>query len=360
MSGRGGDHIRRLILAAGVITLAFAVTPRTSSAAFSLALARGDYPRGSQITGLPATNHEVTVRLGPLHRSSFDRLHRVDGDGWLQAAVWHFTTGRGATRWRHRTIFLYAINVFHNGKQAQGAVADEKIGAHAARIGHLPCRWYQVSDVHGTLVVALFSYADVEVEAYYEYKGVAPAATAASIRHDFGTQTSHLAAFARRLHALNHRKPTPTPRPVLQSTATPVPADTATPTPSASPIPAASDTPTAPVATPTATSTATPAPPQLVIRATPANPSYAAGQTATILVNATLDGHPAVNALVNVSFFFPGNTAACAATVDESGNASCAVRVPIVAPGTIVQVNVRVSTTTGVQATADTSFTIRI
>jgi hypothetical protein len=225
MAGTGGDLIRRLILAAGVITLAFAATPRSSSAAFSLALARSDYPGGSQITGLPATNREVDIRFGPVHRSSFDRLHRIDGDGWLQAGIWHFTTGRGATKWRHRTVFLYAINLFHNHQEATRAVADEKLRTHVSKLAHLPARLYRVSDVHQTLVFAFFAYREVEVEAYYEYRGVAPTSLAAAVRHKFSTQTSHLAHYARQLSALDHRKATPTPRPTGTPLPTPVPSE---------------------------------------------------------------------------------------------------------------------------------------
>ncbi len=371
MTGTGGEYIRRLILAAGVFTLVFAATPRSSSAAFSLALARGDYPRGSQIAGLPATNHEVDIRLGPVHRSSFDQLHRIDGDGWLQAAVWHFTTGRGATKWRHRTVFLYAINIFHNHQEAARAVADEKIHAHPAKVAHLPSLLYGVSDVHQTLVFTFFAYREVEVEAYYEYKGVAPTKLAASIRHQFGTQASHLAHFARRLSALDHQKPISTPIPTWTPlpTQTPVPIETPIIVPVATAAPtstvAPTDTPTllppagaTSTLAPTPLPTVSPAPTGLVVQAVPQSPSYLVRDSATILVHALLNGHPPVGASVDVSFFFPGNATNCIATIDPSGNASCSVIVPVVHAGDTIQVNVQVTTVSGEIATTNTSFTI--
>jgi hypothetical protein len=367
MSSTGGEFIRRLILAAGVFTLMFAATPRSSSAAFSLALARGDYPHGSQITGLPATNHEVDIRLGPVHRSSFNHLHRIDGDGWLQAAVWHFTTGRGAAKWRHRTVFLYAINLFHNHQEAVRAVSDQKIHAHPSKVAHLPSLLYGVSDVHQTLVFAFFAYREVEVEAYYEYKGVAPTGLAKSIRHQFSTQTSHLAHFARRLSTLDHEKPTPTPNPTRTPvpTSTAAPADTPTPEPqatgTATPTIAPSDTPTASstnTSVPTPLPTVTPTPSGLVVTAVPQNPSYLVRDNATILVHALFNGKPAAGASVDVSFFFPGNSANCTATVDSSGNASCSVTVPVEHAGDTIQVNVQVTAVTGEIGTANTLFTI--
>jgi hypothetical protein len=367
MTGTGGEYIRRLILAAGVVALVFVATPRTSSAAFSLALARSDYPHGSQIAGLPATNHEVDIRLGPVHRSSFDQLHRIDGDGWLQAAVWHFTTGQGATKWRHRTVFFYAVNVFHNHQAALRAVADQKIHAHPSKTAHLPSLRYGVSDVHQTLVFAFFAYREIEIEAYYEYKGVAPTKLATSIRHQFGTQTSHLAHYARRLSTLDHQKPTPTPAPIrtalATSTPTIEPAATMTATRQATVAP--TDTP---IDTPTASSTntpvpappptVTPAPAGLVVQAAPQNASYLVRDSATILVHALLNGKPAQGASVDVSFFFPGNSATCVATIDANGNASCSVVVPVVHAGDTIQVNVQVTAVTGEIGTANTSFTI--
>lgn len=370
MAGTGGDYIRRLILAAGVMTLAFAVTPRSSSAAFSLALARADYPSGSRIAGLPATNREVNIQFGPVHRSSFDRLRRIDGDGWLQAGIWHFTTGRGATRWQHRTVFLYAINLFHNHQEATRAVADEKLRARVSKIARLPARIYRVSDVRQTLVFASFAYREVEVEAYYEYKGVAPTRLAASLRHKFSTQTSHLAHYARQLSALDHRKPTATPRPTSTPppTETPfpteIPTSTPTPTVAALPPPLATNTAmTIPTAIPTSTSAPTSVPTAtqtgLVVQAMPQNPTFAFGSSASILVHALLNGQPPTGASVDVSFFFPGSPTTCTATVDAAGNASCSAEVPREPAGTTIGVNVQVTATTGEVATANTSFTIR-
>jgi tetrahydromethanopterin S-methyltransferase subunit E len=42
--------------------------------------------------------------------------------GWLQAAIWQFTTGRGAAKQWHQTLFGYGINVFNTGRQAQKAI----------------------------------------------------------------------------------------------------------------------------------------------------------------------------------------------------------------------------------------------
>jgi hypothetical protein len=221
-------------------------------------------------------------------------------------------------------------------------------------------------------VFAFFAFREVEVEAYYEYKGVAPTNLAASIRHKFSTQTSHLASYARRLSALNHQKPTSTLRltstALPTSTATPIPTPTTVPTSTAAatlvPVPTSTATavPTAietstPVPTPT--QTMTPAPTGLVVQAAPQNPTYSVRDSATILVHALLNGKPPAGASVNVSFFFPGNSANCAGTVDANGNASCSVAVPFENPGTLIQVNVQVVATTGEVATTNTSFTIR-
>ena len=249
------------------------------------------------------------------------------------------------------------------------AVADQKIHAHPSKVAHLPSLLYGVSDVHQTLVFSFFAYREVEIEAYYEYKGVAPTKLAASIRHQFSTQTSHLAHYARRLSTLNHQKPTPTVAP----TRTPVPTSTLVPTEAPTFEPAATITSTtpptvAPTDTPTAGSTNTPLPTPpptitpvasgLVVQAVPQNPSYLVRDNATIQVHALLNGKPAVGAGVDVSFFFPGNSASCAATIDASGSASCSVVVPVVRAGVTVQVNVQVTAVSGEIGTANTSFTI--
>ena len=289
----------------------------------------------------------------------------------MQAAVWHFITGRGATAWHHRTVFLYAINLFHTSRQASHAVADEKLRTHATRIAHLPALRYGVSDVHETLVFAFFSYREVEVEAYYEYRGVAPTALATAIHHTFSTQTSHLAHVARRLSALIHTAPTathvptntPSPKPTLTPTATLTAAPSATavivpPTSTVAPTPTPFPIPTSPPP-PTPSPTVAPSPTGLVVQAQPQNPTYAVRDNATVLVHATFNGQPAVGASVNVSVFFPGNPTNCGATIDAAGNASCSVVVPVERSGTAIQVNVQVVSTTGEIATTNTSFTIR-
>jgi hypothetical protein len=369
MAGTGGGAIRRIVLVAGIVSLAFAVTPRTSSAAFSLALARRDYPHGSQIAELPATNKEADVRLGPAHRSTFERLHRLDGEGWLQAAVWQFTTGRGGARRQHRTVYLYGINVFRNRAAAGRALADVKLQTRATRVAHLPALIYHVSDVRRTLVFIFFAYREVEVETYLEYTGVAPATMAKELRHHLSTQSSHLAHAARRLSALLHQKPpataTPSSTPAATDTPTAAATATASPSPSATAPPTATSVPTAmataaptDTATPVPTATATSVPASLDVEAQPGSAAYSPGGPALITVQVRLGGKPVVGALVNVSFNFPGVPVPCGAATDTSGNASCSVTVPPLPDGLIVPVSVTVSAPAGQTATAETSFIV--
>src|SRR5438105_1439113 len=115
-----------------------AVVPRVSSAAPSLALPRSEYPHKAKIAAFPATNSEADRLLGPVHRSSFERLHRLDALGWLQAAQWHFNTGRGRARWHHLTIFGYGINVFRTKKQAEQVLRDVKLKTRPFGVSRLP------------------------------------------------------------------------------------------------------------------------------------------------------------------------------------------------------------------------------
>ncbi|HEX6507350.1 MAG TPA: hypothetical protein VF221_06940 [Chloroflexota bacterium] len=368
MAGIGGVLIRRLVLAAGVMSLAVAVTPRSTSAAFTLALSHGDYPNGSRVAELPATNHEADLRLGPVHRSSFERLHRTDGEGWLQAAVWHFITGRGGTRWQHRTVFLYGINIFRSAKSATQALADVKLRTRLSRVAHLPSRLYRVSDAHQTLIFQFFVYREVEVEAYYEYKGVAPAGLAGSLRHRFGTQTSHLASLARKVSALLHRKPTATPLPSDTPTATATSLPTATVIPTAAPSPTVTQTlpPTA-MTVPTATSTTTEIPSpsptataaRLVVQAAPARSAYSSGENAIVNVQVTLDGKPLAGASVSAFFNFPGQSQPCAANTDAAGNAVCSALVPNLPNGTNVPIVIEVTTADAGGTSLNTFFTIQ-
>src|SRR5579875_2804322 len=89
----GRTIIRRIALTASAVALLALTVPRATSAAISLALPPSDYPPGAKIAAFPPTNDQADRLLGPVHRTSFAKLQREDGLGWLQAAIWHFTTG---------------------------------------------------------------------------------------------------------------------------------------------------------------------------------------------------------------------------------------------------------------------------
>lgn len=269
------NFIRRVALALSIPLVAFAALP-APSLAVSLGLPSSDYPRGTQIVVQPATNAQADVLFRNAHHSSFERLHRIDGVGWLQAAVWHFSTGRGAATQKHQTIFGYGINIFKTAQAASRALNDVKIVRTSYTVAHLPAQRFISSDARETLDFVFFAYRDVEIEAYYEYTGVAPKSLAKKLHHLFSKQNSHLAHLARVYSRLMHQVPTatatlvpsPTATPMLTATSptntpspTPKPSATSSPTPTASPAttPAATATVTS-TPTPAATNTATPPP----------------------------------------------------------------------------------------------------
>ncbi|HEX8919719.1 MAG TPA: hypothetical protein VF898_14545, partial [Chloroflexota bacterium] len=203
--------LRRFVLGCSLVAVVVAVLPDLSEAAPPLALKRSDYPAGATIAALPATNAQADVLLGPLHRSTFERLQRIDGVGWLQAASWKFQTGRGAATQEHRTIWGYGINVFSNARHAMAAEADRKLRTRSYRVAHLAAFLYQLGDVKQTLAVVFFTYRNVEVESYYEYYGVAPASMAKRLHHIFSRQNSHLAHETRLLVKAMQKGPTAIP-----------------------------------------------------------------------------------------------------------------------------------------------------
>lgn len=377
MTGTVGEgHIRRFVLALGAASLILIAAPLPSSAALSLALARSNYPRSARITALPATDQQSDLYFGPVHRSSFEQLHRIDGAGWIQAAVWRFKTGRGGTGATHRVVFAYAINLFRTGRQARQAMHDVKIKTVHSRVAHLGARRFESSDAHQTLIFLFFVYHEVEVEAYLEYRGTAPAVIEGPLRHDLSKQASHLVSLARKESRAVRATPTPTataiPSPTATATATAT--VTATPTPTATALPTSPSTPTVtalpatptatPIPTPPPTATATPAPTMiptstgLVVTAMPSSASYAPGALATIQVRATVDQQPVAGASVNVTFFFSGGAVSCLTQTDATGNAACGVMV-LREPGAS-QVEVQVLVTDRNQNSALVSLTITI
>lgn len=351
----GSSLIRRLVLTVSAACLIAAAFPRTTSAALSLALPSSDYPAGAAITTYPATNDKVDLLLSAAHRSSFNALHRADGIGWIQAAVWYFQTGKGAARQKHQTTFGYAISVFHNPKQARRALADARVQLRPHRVAHLAAALYQASDAVQSLTYLVFTYQDVEVEAYYEYRGTAPTALARSLRHTFNRQASHLVHLARVYQELMKRPAPASPTP----TGTGKPKPTATPAPTVAPPTATPTTPPAPAATtaapsPTATRMATGT---MTARAS-ANTSYAPESRATVEVQVAIEGQPVPAARIAANFAFPGYALSCTAITDANGLGACSVTVPQEGDGTQVSVAVQVVGPHGEQATTSTSFTV--
>jgi len=379
MTGTVGEgHIRRFVLALSAVSLVVIAAPLPSSAALSLALARSDYPRGARITALPATDQQTDLYFGPVHRSSFEQLHRMDGTGWIQASVWKFKTGRGGAGATHRVVFAYGINLFRTHRQARQAVHDVKIKTVHSRVARLGARRFESGDAHQTLIFLFFVYHEVEVEVYLEYRGTAPAAIDKLLRHDLSKQASHLVSLARKESHAVHATPTPTatavPSPTATATATATP--TAIPTPTATALPTGTSAPTATALPATATSTATPVPTVpptvtatpapttiptstgLVVTARPSAASYAPGALATIPVHATIDRQPVVGASVDITFLFSTQVVSCLTQTDATGNAACDVMVPR-EPGAS-QVEVQVLVTDRSQNSALISLTITI
>jgi cell division septation protein DedD len=366
------EVIRRIAFALCAIPVVFAALPTNEAAALSLALPHRDYPKGATVATLPATNAEADFLLHSVHRSSFDQLHREDGSGWLQQALWYFTTGRGATARRHQTIYGYGINPFHNRNQALIALRDVKLPVKLYRVAHMVGRIYVASDVHQTLIFLFFAVRDVEVEAYYEYQGVAPTSLASTLRHIFSTQASHLAHLARSYNQALHEKPTPTPTetPTSTSTATstprPVPTSTSTPLPTATSRPTMTPTltPTATkTSTPTVTPTSLPTPTAtvsgLVIQAMMQSPEVPPNGPAVVEVHATTGGQPADGVKFQAVFYFPAVIAQCDGVTDTLGDGSCSVLVPPAPDGTVVQVTVQSIDLVGGRSLVTTSFVIR-
>jgi hypothetical protein len=364
--------IRRFapLLAAALVI--WELAPHAAGAAPSLALSRADYPSGAKLTALAATNTIADTYFGPAHRSSFATLGRLDGDGWIQAALWQFKTGRGAAVKVHHTVFAYGVHVFKGQQGAKRALADVKLKTKRFSVGHRPTRLYHVSDVHSTLTFDFFQVGPLEVESYYQYSGVAPASTRKSLDQKYSTQRSHLMALALKYSAALKAHPTATPRPTdtpapsltptntPSPTNTPGPTNTPTATPTAPPSATATRLPTAtrvPTNTPTATPTPTPA--GLVLTAAPTAASYAAGDLATVKVTVMNNGSPVVGATAALTFFFSGGSQTCSGHTDTTGVALCSVVVPITTSGVHVAVSVDVTTPSGEALLGSTSILIK-
>ncbi len=337
--------------------LALAAWPRISSAAPTLALQATDYPSGAVIAVVPATNSQADHYLHAVHRSSFSRLHRLDGDGWLQFATWRFRTGaKGTVRW-HPTVFGYAINVFTNAKLASKALNDVVLATRPDSVAHLKGRLSVTSTVHATLAFVVFTYKYAEVETYYEYSGVAPGSISKQLRHRLSTQASHLA------HLTRNFVNAPPPPTALPETATGAPSSTATLTPTAGPTSTPTLTPT-PTATPTRTSTptptATPTPAGLQMTASMGSPTYAPGDNAVVNATVTFNGQPAAGVLIDATFAFGNQFARCETHTDASGKGSCSEQVPSsIANGKQVNVEVQATDSQGNTTATSLSFTVK-
>jgi hypothetical protein len=295
----------------------------------------------------------------------------VDGSGWLQFAAWAFTTGRGGAAQTHSTIFGYGINLFHGAGQAARALSDVKLKTRPFRVAHLPALYYRSSDVNETLVFVFFAYKAVEVEAYYEYAGVAPAGVARRLGKYFSRQRSHLAARVRALNRTVHATATstatlrpeatdtPTPAPTATVTETPPPAPsstaTATAAPTSTPLPATA-TPSATL-TPLPTATATATPIVLMVSATIEPGDHSPGKEALLDSQVTSNNQPVPGATIQAVFFFPGGAQSCQSRSDANGDASCGVSVPAVPKGSRVEVDVH-AFAPGAQAMTQTFFNV--
>lgn len=346
--------MRRLVLALSIIPPMLVLVPQSSSAALSLALPPTDYPQGAKIVPQPATNIEADTLLGPVHRSSFERLRRRDGQGWLQAALWHFETGSGAAVQTHQTIWGYGINVFKNHAQANRAISDVKIPTKRYRVAHLSALLYESTDVRETLVFVFFTFHNIEVENYYEYLGVAPTGLAKSLRHLFSTQSSHLARYARALRSAMHQQPTPAPTDTPTVPPTAILTPTVTPTGTSRPTSTPRPTPTrAPTPTPT------PTPTGFQAQATMTQPSYPPWSSAVVKVVVTLNGQPVAGAQVVATFYFGKSTTTCTSVTDAMGTTTCMAQVPDIRNGTTVVVQVQVAGPNGESAMTSASFTVQ-
>lgn len=366
------QHPLTLLLFFALLTALLFAIPHRLSAASALALDKSDYPQGAKIVVYPATNAAADARFHRVHRSSFEHLNRLDGLGWVQAAVWHFHLGRGSVGQIHIVTFGYAINVFDSAQKAKAAMHDVRLHVKSYRVAHIPALRYVAADVHVSLDFVFFAYGSTEIESYIEYTGAAPANLAHTLHHIFSRQDSHLAHLARVLNTDLHTRPTATPTNTLvpspTATLTPVPSPTATLTPvltatsapTETPSPTATVVPTAtpaPTSTPAPTPTATPA--GLVLESSTGQPTYAAGDSAVINTRLTYNGDPVADSRIYVTVPFPGHTETCMATTDTAGGASCSVTVPAEAKGLQVNVWVQADTPAGASIfTSASSFTI--
>lgn len=347
-----------MIVSACIVTVVLAV-PHPIVAAQTLALPSRDYPRSTQVVVLPATNAEADKYFGPVHRSRFEALRRIDGGGWIQAGLWHFTTGLGGASRVHQTIFAYGIHVFHSKRAAHRALLDIKLKTRPTRVAHLYALRYVSSDARQTLSFLFYTYHHILVEIYYEYWGAAPASTAASLHHMFSMQSSHLAALARWLDAAIHQPPTATPVPTATRTptvtTTPSPTETATSVPTTTPRPTSTSLPTA---TPTITPTATPV--TLTVTGTLSSPTVPPGSTVTIHTHVAFGSQPVAGAVVDSTFYLPDSPRDCSAVTNASGDASCFIVVPQDTPkGTHVDVYVFAQSPDGQVANSSTELIVK-
>jgi hypothetical protein len=333
--------IRRIVLILMVASVLALVPRASSSAATFLALARSDYPHGAKIAVYPATNAETDHRFGQVHRSTFEALHRLDGVGWLQAAVWYFSTGKGAVKTRRNATFAYAMNAFKSAKAAKAAQQDLRLTWHATRVAHIRGRRSWNHDARVTLVYLSFTVKSVEVETYYEYASAAPNSVVLGLRHAFSKQSSHLVKVARKLDiALHSPAPTATPTvtPVPTATATSLPTATVTAVPTQVPptrsVPTATLTPRpatstpVPTAVPTHLPTTTPVPAGYQVQAAMMQPAYGPGETATLNVTVTLNGTPVQGARISANVLYPNHPAACSGVTGRDGSGTCTTLVP--------------------------------
>jgi hypothetical protein len=246
------------------------------------------------------------------------------------------------------------------------------------RLGHLWGHIFRSSDARQTIDFVFFTYHSVEVEAYFEYNGAAPAGRTRSLRHRFSTQQSHLAHYARQVQTALHAtatpsatatsSPTSTATETGTATAPPAPTLTATPTLTSTPAPSPTLTQTA-TASPTATTvltdtptpepTATPRFSVLTVTATMTSDRYLIGRAATVQATVTQGGNPVQGARIVATFQFPSGQQTCTALSDGSGTGVCQVLVPTTVPdGTSVEVDVAATGADGYQGWATTSFVV--
>lgn len=333
----GRMYLHRSAILLGSLLLTLVVLPHPSAAAVSLALGRSDYPSGAAIVAYASSDDNVDKYFGAAHRSSFHALHRRNGVGWIQAALWHFSTGKAALRHRHTVVFAYALNIFPRASGAKRALGDLKLRTRPWRVAKWWIHLYRQGNVRHTLTYAAFSYSRTEVECYVEYTGRAPRHIRTLLQRDFTRQVSHLV----HLVQVYHR--------AMVATSTPVPTATVTPSPTATPLPTNTPTAIPPTATPTTLPTATPAmlptatplpvatatpvpptpvPASFTLAASTSQPGYRPGSLATIVAQVTKGGEPVEGAQIIANVYFVGHFEGCSGFTDVTGTVSCQVAVP--------------------------------